>query len=256
MLALESDNKILSLLFSKKSVKVSKLSEIFNVSPETVMNDLKKFEKEGIIIKAYGGAVLKEGFEKKFNHFEEEVKDQFLTEAERLASAIVREIEEGSVIVLDNSEVSLEIAKKIKEKGIGITVITNYVKVVNELMDEKNVELICVGGKLDRKTGSYIGMLAQEFVKGLRADKAIISCTGFSLEKGVTEDDEIVASTKKTLAKVASEVVLAVMETNFKKNGTIKCIDIDSISFVFSTVTLPKEIEKYLWYKDIKIKYC
>jgi len=65
-----------------------------------------------------------------------------------------------------------------------------------------------------------------------------------------------VASTKKTLAKVASEVVLAVMETNFKKNGTIKCIDIDSISFVFSTVTLPKEIEKYLWYKDIKIKYC
>jgi len=71
-----------------------------------------------------------------------------------LASAIVREIEEGSIIVLDNSEVSLEIAKKIKEKGIRITVITNYVKVVNELMDEENVELVCIGGKLDRKTGS------------------------------------------------------------------------------------------------------
>lgn len=257
MLALERQQKILSMLFSKKSFKVSELSQIFNVSPETIRNDLKKFEKEGIIIKGYGGAILNEAFlTESFNGKNKESVIQPQTVVKRLAYAIANEIKEGSVVILDNSEVSLEVATELKNGNKKVTIVTNYSRIINELTDSNKIELICIGGNFDRKTNSYIGSLTREFIKGLRANVAIIGCAGFSLERGVTEENEIVADIKRTMAEISNEIILALTEEDLKRKGVIKFLDIDDINTVVSTIRLSEKIEKYLYCKNVKIKYC
>ena len=60
MLAVERKNRILSILQTEKKVVVSELSKLFSVSEETIRRDLEKLEHEGLVVKAYGGAVLNE----------------------------------------------------------------------------------------------------------------------------------------------------------------------------------------------------
>ena len=58
MLALERRNLILEKLQAEKRVVVSELSQLYDVSEETIRRDLDKLEKEGLAIKSYGGAVI------------------------------------------------------------------------------------------------------------------------------------------------------------------------------------------------------
>ena len=53
MLALERRKLILDKLQAEKRVVVSELSQLYNVSEETIRRDLDKLEKEGLAINIY-----------------------------------------------------------------------------------------------------------------------------------------------------------------------------------------------------------
>lgn len=52
MLALERRNQILEKLQEEKKVVVSELSQLYNVSEETIRRDLDKLDKDGLCIKS------------------------------------------------------------------------------------------------------------------------------------------------------------------------------------------------------------
>lgn len=60
MLSIERRQQIKVLMLAKKSMTVSELSEIFNVSSETIRRDLFALEREGFLTKSYGGAAVTE----------------------------------------------------------------------------------------------------------------------------------------------------------------------------------------------------
>ena len=60
MLAIERRNAILAKLQEERKVVVSDLSELYNVTEETIRRDLEKLEAEGLAKKTYGGAVINE----------------------------------------------------------------------------------------------------------------------------------------------------------------------------------------------------
>ena len=62
MLAVERKKRIIEQLHENKRVVVSDLSKQFGVSGETIRRDLEKLDREGIVTKSYGGAVLTEEF--------------------------------------------------------------------------------------------------------------------------------------------------------------------------------------------------
>ena len=55
MLAAERKNLILEKLQDEKRVVVNELSELFDVSEETIRRDLDKLDKMGLATKTYGG---------------------------------------------------------------------------------------------------------------------------------------------------------------------------------------------------------
>lgn len=57
LLAEERRRRILSLLQEKGSVTVRELTSLFGVSEMTVHRDLKRLEREGVLRKAFGGAI-------------------------------------------------------------------------------------------------------------------------------------------------------------------------------------------------------
>ncbi|MDY0393197.1 DeoR family transcriptional regulator [Virgibacillus halophilus] len=58
MLPLERQKRIKELIYQKKSIKISALSELLNVSEMTIHRDLKPLIETGEIMKTFGGVTL------------------------------------------------------------------------------------------------------------------------------------------------------------------------------------------------------
>ena len=57
MLARERQNKIVEMVNTEGSVLVKELSELFDVTEDSIRKDLSLLEKKGLLKKTYGGAV-------------------------------------------------------------------------------------------------------------------------------------------------------------------------------------------------------
>lgn len=63
MLAAERKQRIREIILEKKSASVAALAKLFSVTDETIRRDLKYLEKEGVLIRTYGGAFIQSGVE-------------------------------------------------------------------------------------------------------------------------------------------------------------------------------------------------
>ena len=61
MLAVDRRKKITELIQKNNSVIVPELAKLFDVTTETIRGDLEKLERQGVLVRTYGGAVLAEG---------------------------------------------------------------------------------------------------------------------------------------------------------------------------------------------------
>lgn len=240
MLALERRNLILEKLQEEKRVVVSELSQQFNVSEETIRRDLEKMEAEGIATKSYGGAVLNENtnIDMPFN-----VRNKVnVVGKQKIAELAAELIHDGDHIVLDASTTAVFIAKAIKDKE-NLTVITNSIEIIIELSDVSDWNIICSGGSL--KEG-YLALVGPKTVDGLScfyADKAIFSCKGIEMEKGLTDGSEMFSQAKQAMMKSAKKSVLAIDSSKFDKIAFSKLSDIDKIDIV---ITDMKPEERWL----------
>lgn len=254
MLALERQHKIIELIQKEKTVKVVELSKQFNVTEETIRRDLDKLAKQGIVQKTYGGALLivkdeeKEAEELSFDY---RIKEN-TTSKEKIGRAIAQLLENHDTIALDSSTTCLEVAKQLPQDKT-FTMITNGVSAMTILSQYKGVTTICTGGTLRTTSLSLIGPTAKSNILNYYADKAIISCKGIDLNRGVMESNELEKEIKQSFVSVAKEVILAVDHAKINKRTIHKLMDLKEVNYIVTDKLLSREWEEICAENKIKI---
>ena len=225
MLAVERKNSILGLLQSDGRVVVSELAEKFDVSEETIRRDLEKLERDGLVQKSYGGAVLNENAQSDMPLAVR--KRTNVIGKQKIAELVSRYVPDNSSIMLDSSSTALFIAKRIKDRK-NMVVITNSLEILVELKDRKEWKIFSSGGQLGEDSLALVGSQADKMISSFHVDSAIISCKGFDINKGFTDSNDMHASTKRTMLE---KRVLAVDSSKFNRIafnvvGTLSDIDV------------------------------
>ena len=253
MLAIERRKIIMSILQENNSVMVPEMSKKFNVTEETIRRDLEKLEKEGLLKRTYGGAVINENTNVDLPLNIREVTN--IEGKQAIGLKVAEYIEDGDTILLDSSSTALAVASKIKNKR-KITVITNSVKIVLELADAKDCRVISTGGTLRENAMSFVGHMAEEVITQYNVDKAVVCCKGVDKVKAVTESNEMEAEMKKTMIKSADKVMLVVDHTKFDKVAFVKMINFEQVNILFTDEKLSEEWEQLIAGYNIKLVYC
>ena len=219
MLALERRNLILEKLQAEKRVVVSELSQLYDVSEETIRRDLDKLEKEGLAIKSYGGAVP-------FNVR----KNQNVTGKQKMAELAASLVKDGDHIFLDASTTAVFVAKALKEKE-RLTVITNSMEILLELADVSGWNIISTGGVMKEGYLAFLGSKTDESIRSYYVDKVIFSCKALDLEWGIMESQEAFGSTKRAMIGSGRKKILVVDSSKFDQTafsvaGSMKEVDI------------------------------
>lgn len=230
MLVAERYKKIVDLIHLHGSMRVSELSQLCNVTEETIRRDLDRLESEGKLRRSHGGAV-KVGEDVQ----ELPLEERKVTNAEqkrRIALKAVEYIMPGDRILLDASSTALYTAALLPD--IEITVITNSIKVAMELTAKEKVEVISTGGWLHRKSLSYMGALAERALDSYHVDKAFLSCRSIHLERGMSDSHEQHASLKMKMMQIAEQTFLLADSSKF---GTQAFAQLGPLDLVHTVIT-------------------
>lgn len=243
MIGIERRNLILDTLQREKKVLVNELCSAYDVSDETIRRDLDKLAKEGLIVKVYGGAVLKEntGTEKTFASR----KRINVSAKQKIAELVAGMIENGDNIMLDASSTSVEIAKKIKDKD-GLTVITSSLEVGVELLGAEGCQVVSTGGIMLESSFSMVGAVTEKTIRSYYVDKTIFSCKSLDMQAGFTDGDERYASTKIAMLEQCKEGILAVDSSKFDQISFAKIGDFLTFRNIRTLVTEKKPSDAWL----------
>jgi DeoR/GlpR family transcriptional regulator of sugar metabolism len=210
---LKREQEIIELLREKKRLSVSMISGHFGISAVSVRRMIAKMEKEGKIIRTYGGIVEATG------DYEEDLKNKHqLRSAEKKAIAIEARkfIREGDIVFLGGGSTTFELAKLLRDAS-NLLVVTTSVPVAYELMQNPNIEVQIVGGVIRGVTGTVIGPQACNYLNNTHFNKAFIGADSISLERGITTPSHFEVEVEKLIIKSSGSTYVLADYSKFRK---------------------------------------
>ena len=249
MLAIERRNQIRNIILEKKNVTVQSLSVLFSVSTETIRRDLDLLETDGVIIKTYGGATLK-------NHVKALVSTKdlstiFVDSKRRMARSIASHIKPNDSIFIDHSTTAFELCPLIEH--LPITVISHSLRVLEYLSGKDNIQLICPGGNLNNKLNAFFGLETLAFLKKHSFDKAFLSCRTIDLKKGLCDAEEFSAEVRSIVVKNSTTSYVLADQTKFDRSAFVTICPVRDISYVVTDFKLSGQWTRML--DDFGVRY-
>ena len=194
---------ILALLAEQGEVSVDELAKRFATSEVTIRKDLAALEKNGLLLRRYGGAVP--------------VPQELISEPtqpispykQAIARAGVARIREHARIIIDSGTTTAAMIPQLGHKP-GLVVMTNSLNVANALRElEHEPVLLMTGGTWDPHSESFQGQVAEQVLRSYDFDQLFIGADGIDLERGTTTFNELLGLSR-VMAEVAREVIVMV----------------------------------------------
>jgi len=239
MLDVERMSQILDLLKEKKSCTVYDLSTLLHASESTIRRDLSRMEQKGLIVRTFGGAILRSDSAIEDSSF-------FLREKENLkgkralAKAATQYIKPNSAIFLDSSSTCLQLVTLLAQIK-NILIITNGLIIANELITKTKHDVILLGGRIKPSTNSVLGSNTEDMLKSYHASLCIMSTSGIDPQFGLSELTEEQSRLKKIMIENSSSSIVLVDETKFGKKSLAHTCDIDDVSTIITNTKVGNE---------------
>lgn len=227
MLKAERHSYIMEKLRAEQKVVTTDLAVDLDLSEDTVRRDLNELDRKKLLKKVYGGALLiKERSSNTFNvHISAEDKK------EKIVNKALSLLHDDQVIIMSGGTTNLVFAKFIPEH-LKLTIYTYSLPIAMQLSQLPNIELILIGGKMQKSAMVTIGIDVIQVLSKIRADICFIGASSINVKQGLTEVGYEVSVVKK--AMIASSDKIISMFTSNKLNtkmphGVCELQELDTI---------------------------
>ena len=181
----EREKIILETLLKQKKVSVKELSEILYISEPSERRDLADLERQNLIKRIHGGAVIEETAlsKNKIPFFIREYEQSSAKSV--IAQKAIELVKDNDVIFLDASTSAFRLIPFLASKR-NITVVTNGVKALSKLA-EYDINTVSTGGRLISSCLALVGEYAYQTIESINANICFFSCRGVSDDGYLTD---------------------------------------------------------------------
>ena len=212
MLAVERQHRILEMLSQSRAVPTARAARALAVSEETVRRDFEKLEADGRLFRKHGGAVRVN--DSRLDLPLDNRQTANVAEKEAIARLALTRIQPGDTVFFDASSTVFHLARLLA--GLGVTVLTNALKVAVELAPRPGVEVILLGGGVNKSSFSCQGTLTDQVLESYHARKAFISCRGLDGRRGLSEANAEHAGLRRKLIKLCDQTIVLADHTKME----------------------------------------
>ena len=252
MLYNERVELILQQLQLQSAVKVTELSQLLQVSVDTVRRDLKAMEQGGLIKYVRGGACLPDTMLAFSNFTGREIIH--IEEKRQAARKALAYIKEGDVVALNSGTTNTVLAQELAAVSQRFTVVTNNYAALNILMQNPSIRLVAVGGTVDPLERSTFGTVCEREFETYRPDVAFLSVNAVNYQDGFTDFrlDEI--GVIQLLSRISRKVIAVMDSSKLGKRSKQVALAPDQVDLVLMDGGISPEVREEYQKKGILIQ--
>lgn len=223
------------------------LSELLNVSEDTVRRDLKELSDENRIIRVHGGAISKSlvrpfmADESIYAHEEKKI----------IASKALGLIQNNMILLFEGGTTILELAAQLP-KNMNLTIFTVSPQVAITLSDYEKIDVYTIGGKLNKNANIHTGASVINEISEIQCDICFMGVNAISIDNGFTDIDWETVQVNKAMIKAAKQTALLSISEKLNISKRYKVADLSDISYLITELD-PKDKELSQYKKQIKI---
>jgi len=248
MQAEERQKRIEEHLLKMEFASLEELSELVDASVATVRRDLGVLEGKGTVQRTHGGAKL---LNPKSDEFAFNARDTHqLDEKEAIGRGCAEFISPNQTIIIDAGTTCYHAARYLEAKTP--QVFTNSLPVANLFAAAGKLEVVVSGGVIYPRLGVLVGPLAVEAFSKIRADVAIMSCGGITLE-GITNSHGLLIEIQKAMIAAARKVIFCVDSSKFGRQSISKLCDLEVIDTIITDRGAPADLVRGLRKRGVEV---
>lgn len=254
MTLFERRQRILVLLREQPGVRVSELAKLLEVSEGTVRNDLAALDQAQQLTRVRGGAVPKENGPVSPPALPDRARVNAPAK-QRIARWAADMVEDGAAILLDASTTVFHMVSFLQERR-NLTIFTNGLEAARALARNPANTVILIGGVLRPDGSSVTGHLGQKMLKDLYIETAFVSCSGFSIEAGLTQLDIQEAQLKSHMIRSAKQVVALIDSSKFGLTSLTPFAAVEQVSHIVTDNKVDPDCVEQLRALGISLTIC
>lgn len=223
----ERHNNILKLLSKDHETSVRNLTESLEVSSVTIRQDLNFLEKEGLLRRVHGGAVLKDA---------DDIANRLGVDYERklkIAKKAASFVKAGETVLIESGSVNALLARELVKKG-QINILTTNIFIARQFRKIKEANIILLGGIYQHQSESMVGKITKLCIDNINFSKAFIGIDGFTDESGFTSRDFFRAEISTHIIQKCKDVFIV---SDSGKFGNVAITNICSPSHIHHIIT-------------------
>lgn len=177
MLKSQRHEQLMDLCSQRGMISVRQAAKIFGISEMTVRRDFDELASTGAVVREHGGIRLPEvaqSVPSEIPYFDKLAVRQ--SEKQRIAQAACALIEPDDTVFLGPGSTCAAIARALPP--VRLRIVTNSIIALNMLQTHPGLEVCCLGGQYRRRSGSFIGPVAEDSLAPLGIDKCFIGTNG------------------------------------------------------------------------------
>ncbi|KRL80100.1 DeoR/GlpR family DNA-binding transcription regulator [Ligilactobacillus equi] len=243
-------NKIIDIInLNGGTMSTSEIASTIGVSEVTIRRDLKELEQQGKLIREHGGASIIEEPQKHIEFSTDEKMLRNIGKKEEIGKKLGKLIPDKSTIFLGaGTTLLLAIPYLVKKE---LTFITNSYPAFQALLEYDN-RVILTAGELYKKTGEFLGEIAENSFNSINIDYALCSTNGIS-ENKVTTSNSQQGSIQSTAMMCSNKKIIVADTSKIGNLDVITFSNLDSFDFLVSDDDWDAEVKKkYSQYIEIK----
>lgn len=206
------------------------------ISESTLRRDLKVLEDKKQIELLRGGVIRKiaqnDSLIKEEIDLDINIKQKLnIKNKELIAKYAASLIEDKDVIYIDSGTSCSYMMKFLENKSI--VIVTSNVNIIEQYRSvPNNIEIISVGGKLNKKLGSFSGPITENNLKNFNFNKAFLGTTSINSTSGMTTPDLAEANKKRIVKGNSDKSYILVDSSKFNKFAMCKVCDLNECDII------------------------
>lgn len=249
MMTAQRREELKKYMLEHKSASVLDMAEEFRVSGQTIRRDFEALEKEGFLLRSYGGAMVKD---RKADFVPNTVKSGlFVDEKRTICRRAAACIHPNDCIFIDHSTTALALCQEIVH--MPLTVVTNSYRVIGQLSGCAGIRIICTGGMFHSGLDGFFGLETVRYLQQHCVDKAFLSCRAIDPLRGVNDSDETIANVRQTVIESADSVYLLADHTKLGKSGFITVCGLDQLDCLITDQPLDQTWRTLFTSNEVRI---
>lgn len=250
--------QILHLLLREGKASVDALMGSLGASPASIRRDLARLEKQGLVHRTHGGAMLAGNGPSVYEAFRFDAsfavrEDRFAAEKQRIARAASALVQDDETIGLAAGTTTTLVARQLVHRK-NLHIVTNAVNIGMELSSNARVHTTLTGGSLPWAGAfSLVGPAAIESLAAVIMNRLFLGATGVDPERGLTVIQPEEAAVFRAMARQSQmRIVVADSSKAGHVSPAVVCTA-KEIDILITDTAIPEDIAARFREKGVRV---